>query len=186
MTGHSLIPIFSSSKEGKIDTARNIVFTAMERHDGCRQGGKGYPCRAVSTYDFLYIRNYEPTRWPSGDPDPKNCARAIPFGEVDSSPTKDLLMNKCTDSKYKPFYDRAFAKRPAEELYDLRSDPFQLNNVASLPQYAGIKEELSTLLQEYTAMTGDPRALGKDAPWDYYPYYGLTINKNWTVDQKVK
>ena len=186
MTGRSLSNIFISSKVGKIDTARNIVFTAMERHDGCRQGGKGYPCRAVSTYDFLYIRNYEPTRWPAGDPDANNCARAIPFGEVDTSPTKDLLMANSTDEKYKPFYERAFAKRPAEELYDLRSDPFQLNNVASLPQYARIKEELSKLLQEYTAMTGDPRALGKDAPWDYYPYYGEIINKNWVVDQKRK
>lgn len=186
MTGNSLIPIFNSAKEGKVDPARNRVFTAMERHDGCRPGGKGYPCRAVSTYDFLYILNYEPTRWPSGDPDANNCARAIPFGEVDTSPTKDLLMYNSTDERYKPFYERAFAKRPAEELYDLRVDPFQMNNVASLPQYAGIKEELSKLLQEYTAMTGDPRALGKDAPWDYYPYYGLMINKNWVVDQKPK
>ncbi len=114
MTGRSLIPIFVSSKDGKIDTARDRVFTAMERHDGCRKGGKGYPCRAVSTYEFLYIRNYEPTRWPSGDPDAKNCARAIPFGEVDSSPTKDLLMEKCVDPNFKSFYDRAFAKRPAK------------------------------------------------------------------------
>lgn len=186
MTGRSLSPIFVSSKQGKIDISRNKVFTAMERHDGCRQGGKGYPCRAVSTYDFLYIRNYEPTRWPSGDPDAENCARAIPFGEVAPSPTKELLMNNSTQEKYKPFYLRAFAIRPAEELYDLRSDPYQLNNVASLPQYTEIKKELSTLLQEYTAMTGDPRALGKDAPWDYYPYYGTMINKNWSVDQKPK
>lgn len=186
MTGLSLSLIFVSSKEGKIDTARNRVFTAMERHDGCRQGGKGYPCRAVSTYDFSYIRNYEPTRWPSGDPDAKNCARAIPFGEVDSSPTKDLLMDNSTEEKYKPFYERAFAKRPAEELYDLRVDPFQMNNVVYLPQYAGIKKDLSSMLQQYTAMTGDPRALGKDAPWDYYPYYGVMINKNWAVDKKPK
>ena len=186
MTGRGLNKIFISTKEGKIDTVRNKVFTAMERHDGCRQGGKGYPCRAVSTYEFSYIRNYEPTRWPSGDPDAINCARAIPFGEVDSSPTKDLIMDNSTQEKYKPFYQRAFAIRPAEELYDLRSDPFQMNNVASLPQYSKIKKELSTLLQEYTAMTGDPRALGKDAPWDYYPYYGAMINKNWSVDKKPK
>ncbi len=71
-------------------------------------------------------------------------------------------------------------------MYDLRSDPFQLNNVASLPQYAEIKKELSALLQEYTALTGDPRALGKYAPWDYYPYYGEMINKDWSVDQKAE
>jgi len=186
MTGRSLNHIFVSTKEGKIDTARNKVFTAMERHDGCRKGGKAYPCRAIHTYEFLYIRNYEPTRWPSGDPDAKNCARGIPFGEVDPSPTKKLLMDYSTQENYKPFFQRAFAKRPAEELYDLRLDPFQLNNVASLPKYAEIKRDLSTQLQQYTKMTSDPRALGKDAPWDYYPYYGKRINKNWSVAQKLK
>ena len=33
--------------------------------------------------------------------------------------------------------------------------------------------------------TGDPRALGKDAPWDYYPYYGLKKNQDWTVASRV-
>jgi len=87
---------------------------------------------------------------------------------------------------FRKFYQLAFAKRPAEELYDLRLDPFQLNNVASLPEYSKIKSDLSTKLLQYTAETSDPRALGKDAPWDYYPYYGKRINKNWHVDQKLK
>ena len=86
------------------------------------------------------------------------------------------------DSTYENYdlFQIAFAKRPAEELYDLRLDPFQLNNVASLPKYAEIKRDLSAQLQEYTAETGDPRALGKDALWDNYPiYYDRPINKNW-------
>ena len=76
--------------------------------------------------------------------------------------------------------------RPYEELYDLKSDPGQINNVASLKEYSKIKSDLSTQLQEYTAKTGDPRALGEDAPLDFYPYYGRRINKNWSVDQKLK
>jgi len=180
MTARSLMDIFTTP--GK--NLRESAYTAMERHDGCRKGGKGYPCRAIRTKDFLYIRNYEPDRWPSGDPDAKNCARAIPFGEVDSSPTKTLLLEDMEG--FQKFYQLAFAKRPAEELYDLRLDTFQLNNVASLPVYSKIKSDLSTKLLQYTAETSDPRALGKDAPWDYYPYYGKRINKNWSVDQKLK
>ena len=88
MTAKSLMDVFYGSEK----KPRESAYTAMERHDGCRIGGKGYPCRALRTADYLFIRNYEPDRWPSGNPDAKYCARAIPFGEVDSSPTKTLLM----------------------------------------------------------------------------------------------
>jgi arylsulfatase A-like enzyme len=178
MTAKSLMDVFS----GKEKIPRESAYTAMERHDGCREGGKGYPCRAVRTKDYLYIRNYEPGRWPSGNPDASYCARAIPFGEVDSSPTKTLLMDR--KEEFQVYYDLAFGMRPSEELYDLRSDPDQLNNLATLPEYSDILKKLSTQLQEYTARTDDPRALGLDAPWDYYPYYGRQINKDWYVEER--
>ena len=178
MTARSLMDVFNQNKSAPRDAA----YTAMERHDGCRKGGKGYPCRALRTHDFLYIRNYEPDRWPSGDPDAANCARAIPFGEVDSSPSKTLLMEE--NQKYAVQYQLAFGMRPGEELYDLRSDPGQLTNVATEPEYARIKLALARQLKAYTAQTGDPRALGKEAPWDYYPYYGYMRNQNWSVDGK--
>jgi len=178
MTSRSLMDIFTGSEE----KPRESAYTAMERHDGCRKGGKGYPCRAIRTKDYLYIRNYEPDRWPAGNPDAKYCARAIPFGEVDPSPTKTLLMENRED--YQEFYELAFGKRPAEELYDLKKDPGQVNNVAGLEEYAEIREKLSSKLQDYTAETGDPRALGEDAPWDFYPYYGQRRNDDWYVEKR--
>ena len=181
MTARSLMEVFTQTDAA---ASRDAAFTAMERHDGCRKGGKGYPCRALRTHEFLYIRNYEPARWPAGDPDAKNCARAIPFGEVDPSPSKSLLMNK--KETYEKYYHLAFSKRSAEELYDLKADPGQLNNVAADPAYAAAKNTLSARLQKYTARTGDPRALGKEAPWDYYPYYGSKRNSNWSVNKKPK
>jgi N-sulfoglucosamine sulfohydrolase len=180
MTGRSLMDVFKQARSA----TRDAAFTAMERHDGCRKGGKGYPCRALRTSQFLYIRNYEPDRWPAGDPDAANCARAIPYGEVDSSPTKSLLMDK--KDVYAKYHHLAFGKRPAEELYDLRTDPEQLANVEADPAYADIKNSLSTRLQQYTAHTGDPRALGKETIWDYLPYYGLQKTPDWKVDEKSK
>ena len=160
------------------------AFFAMERHDGCRRGGKGYPCRALRNAEFLYIKNYEPDRWPAGDPDASVCARAIPFGEVDSSPTKQLLLDNANSPDFRPYYDLAFAKHPSEELYDLRKDPDQVNNVAAVDTYsetlAGLRDELN----RYLVATEDPRATGGEALWDYYPYYGLRHNKDWKVDPK--
>ena len=144
----------------------------------------GYPSRALRTADYLYIKNYEPDRWPAGDPDRRVCARAIPFGEVDSSPTKQLLMDNADKQGFRRFYRLAFAKHPAEELYDLAKDPGQIVNVAASSEYAEVKKRLASDLQRHLVKTKDPRALGLDAPWDYYPYYGLRRNRDWKVDSR--
>ena len=51
MTARSLVDVFAANVTAKRDAA----FIAMERHDGCRKGGKGYPCRAIRTANFMYI-----------------------------------------------------------------------------------------------------------------------------------
>ena len=180
MTAGSLADVFGN----RPTKDRSGAYVAMERHDGCRKGGKGYPCRAVRTEDYLYIRNYEPDRWPAGNPDREFCARYIPFGEVDSSPTKQLLMDNKDKGGFKRFYDLSFAKRPAEELYSIKKDPGQLKNLAGESDFAVVQKQLSSRLQKRLVKTRDPRALGLAAPWDYYPYYGARRNKNWQVDKK--
>ena len=179
MTAKSLLPVFHNQPVEN----RPAAFIAMERHDGCREGGKGYPSRALRTEDFLYIINFHPERWPAGDPDKENCARYMPFGEVDSSPTKSLIMDK--REQFKQFYDLAFAKRPAVELYDLSKDPGQINNVGGDPQYTALKKQLDKLLRDHLIKTKDPRLTGGKVLWDYYPYYGTLVkkrNKKWAVD----
>ena len=126
--------------------------------------GKATPCRAIRTSDYLYIRNYEPERWPAGDPDASVCARAIPFGEVDSSPTKSLLMDN--RDQYRRFYDLSFAKHPAEELYDLSKDPDQINNVADRDAYRPTLEKLRDELTAYLVETKDPREIGGEVMWE--------------------
>jgi N-sulfoglucosamine sulfohydrolase len=186
MTAGSLMNVFSNlgtpNQRAYLD--KSAAFIAMERHDGCRKGGKGYPCRAIRTREYLYIKNFKPDRWPAGNPDREFCARYIPFGEVDSSPTKSLLMDNKDNPGFKRFYDLAFAKRPAEELYHVTKDPGQISNLAGKPKYTEIQKKLAARLKEHLVFTKDPRALGLDAPWDYYPYYGQRRNKNWQVDPK--
>ena len=161
----------------------NRALIAMERHDGCRKGGKGFPCRALRKDGFLYIKNYTPERWPAGDPDASVCARAIPFGEVDSSPTKSLLMENLYDPKIRPFYDLSFAKQPAEQFYDVGKDPDQVKDVASDPKYAEQRKKMKEELEAHLVETEDPRAIGGEVMWDYYPYYGVRKNKDWKVDK---
>jgi len=181
MTARSMMGILRPS-ESRGEAARDHALIAMERHDGCRQGGKGYPCRAIRTSGYLFILNHEPTRWPAGDPDASVCARAIPYGEVDSSPTKRLMMDGQENPNLRSFHHLAFGHRPAEELYDLQQDPGQLVNLAGDPQFAADKKRLRERLVQRLVETQDPRQTGGEVSWDYYPYYGTRKNRDWKVD----
>ena len=180
MTAHSLSSVFKD----KGDSDRNAAYIAMERHDGCRKGGKGYPCRAVRTAEFLYIHNFEPTRWPSGSPDSSVCARAIPYGEIDTSPTKTFLMENRNLHGVARLAELSFGMRPAEELYDLKNDPYQMNNLAGSMSMADIQAKLRKQLFDHLERTKDPRVIGGEVLWDYYPYTGTIRTKGWAVDPR--
>src|SRR5690606_3258992 len=65
---NSLLPLLGSTKSGVIDTMRKEIFSSRERHSSSRWNNLGYPQRAIRTSQYLYIRNFKPERWPSGDP----------------------------------------------------------------------------------------------------------------------
>ena len=125
-----------------------------------RRGDLSYPARAIRTADHFYIRNYRPDRWPAGDPE--LYVAVGPFGDIDDGPTKQLLLNKRDDAAIKRYFDLSTAKRPAEELFDLKKDPQQLTNVASDPAYAAIRDRLKKELDAWQRKTGDPRATADD------------------------
>ena len=170
--------------EGEKPKGRDAAFIAMERHDGCRAGGKGYPCRAIRTADFMYIYNFEPTRWPSGSPDASVCARALPYGEIDSSPTKTFMMENRHTHGIADLAHISFGMRPAEELYDLKKDPEQMVNLAGTRGYESAREKLREQLFARLKETKDPRVVGGKVDWDYYPYYGRVRTEGWKVDEK--
>ena len=150
----------------------------MERHAGCREGGKGYPCRAIRTKEYLYIRNFDSDRWPAGSPERKHCVRHIRYGEVDPSPTKTVMMD---DGKYAELADLAFAKRPEEELYLVSDDPYQLRNLADAKGFQKTRNLLRQQLDDHLKNSGDPRLTGKPALWDYYPFYRAPKFPGWKV-----
>jgi N-sulfoglucosamine sulfohydrolase len=160
MTAPSLMNLLMSGRQGQVDVRRDKAFTGRDFHDfDCRADDTGYPMRALRTADFLYIRNYEPGRWPAGDPVEFRAERGL-YGEVDPSPTKTYMIDHRDDAHVKKLFQLAFGKRPAEELYDLQTDPGQLNNVADLPGYAERKRQLVTVFEREFTATYDPSALG--------------------------
>jgi len=176
MTGKSLMPLFRSSADGLADPAsRSYVLHGKERHvPGQEENMGGYPVRAIRNHEFLYIRNFEPDRWPSGTPN--YLKAAIPYcwlGDCDNGPTKTYMVeHREEDRMHQKLYDLAFAKRPAEELYDCRNDPGQLINLAGRPEYEAIQKEMAALLMEELQRTGDPRVVGGAELFDQVPYLG--------------
>jgi arylsulfatase A-like enzyme len=90
------------------------------------------PIRAVRTSDFVYIRNFVDN--------PKLTLSA----DLENSRTRQGM----GDAHLEP--------RPAEELFDRRKDPQELDDVASVDAYAQVREEYSRLLQEWMLATDDP------------------------------
>ena len=172
MTGRSLLGILRSASSGRVDPGRDHVLTGRERHGQTQEKPNpgGYPMRAIRNDDFLYIRNFEPDRWPGGCPDPDRAFNGRAYGDCDDSPTKSLVIEHRDDPQFRRFYQLAFEKRPAEELYDLRKDPDQLHNVAGQPEYAETQRRLADRLRKELEATADPRVLGDGVPFDTYPY----------------
>jgi len=172
MTGRSLLPVLQSEVSGRIDPSRDHVLTGRERHGQAQEKPNpgGYPMRAMRTDRFLYIRNFAPQRWPAGCPDAELAFGGNAFGDCDGGPTKDFVVEHRDDPQYARFYELAFAKRLAEELYDLASDPHQLTNVATRPQYAEAKKALEDQLMAELKATLDPRVLDDGDQFDGFPY----------------
>ena len=155
--GLSLLPIMKGIKKSN----RDEVFLERERHCLCRVDDgmlAGYPMRAVRDHQFLYIRNFRPNRYPAGD-------ESIPgtpsiYGDVDGGPSKALLIDNKDDEKIKYYFNLSFGKRPGEELYDIKNDPFQLHNLARDKKYDEILKKMNLKLQNWMDKENDPRRNG--------------------------
>ena len=182
VSGRSLLPQLNSTKSGQVDPTRDFVVTGRERHVGAaREGNLPYPMRAIRTKDFVYIRNFAPDRWPMGAPfavtatnepsarELENNTR-VAFPDLDASPTKAWLVAHRGEPDGKRFYDRAFAKRPGEELYDLRSDPEQTKNVAGEASFLVEKNMMAKRLMKVLTDTSDPRVTGDGLKFDRAPF----------------
>lgn len=179
--GRSLVPLLKSDRAGVVDPTRDWVIVGRERHVGAaREGNLPYPMRSLRTPRFNYIRNFAPDRWPMGAPygaaavEPNlveidtNTRAAFP--DMDASPTKTWLVAHQKSQQWKWYFDVAFAKRPAEELYDVQADPDQVNNLAANPAFAATKQELSARLMKLLTAAKDPRVMDDGGTFDRSPF----------------
>jgi len=175
VTGLSLLPHLTEGRPWP----RDHVIGAMERHmDGHTRPGDGYPMRALRTATHLYIRNFHPERWPAGDPTTRQVSREdletqlySGFADIDQGPTKAELVLRKDEPAIKPLFEQATRKRPPRELYDLRTDPYVLKDLAADPAQARLVNAMDAKLTAELRAARDPRVLDGGAVFDDYPAY---------------
>jgi arylsulfatase A-like enzyme len=120
--------------------ARSFVVSARDRCDETVDH-----MRSVREGDFKYIRNYLPQR-----PYLQPCAYK------DTKPFMQPLRQLYAAGRLNKAQALHLAEtRPAEELYDLRSDPFEIHNLANEPAYQAKLAELRERLGQWEDATED-------------------------------
>lgn len=132
--GKSFAPILADPKQ----TTREYVFAEHNWHD--YQAHE----RGVRNHQWLYVENAFPE------------LTASPPADAVRSPTYRVMQQlesegKLTAAQRHPF----IAPRPAVELYDVKADPFQLENLAGQPEYREAEAQMKATLQAWREETDD-------------------------------
>ncbi|WP_443938416.1 sulfatase family protein [Pedobacter sp. MW01-1-1] len=178
--GKSLVNLLQSDKSGQIEAGRDHVLIGKERHDIGRPNNEGYPIRGIFKGDYLYLHNFKIARWPAGNPETGylNC---------DGSPTKTAALNTFGTNQH-TVWQLNFGKRPQEELYNVKTDPLCLNNLAMNTEFKKTAEKLYKQMVSELSAQKDPRILGngdifdqyKIAPLKYMNYYENYLSGKFT------
>ena len=102
--------------------------------------------RSVRSKEYKYIRNYKTDRQYS----------QLTYMDVDSVDFVKVMKQLYAENKLDPVQSRFMSEeRPAEELYNLIEDPFEIQNLANDPKYAEVLLEHSNLLENWIIETND-------------------------------
>ncbi len=145
--GCSFLPVL----RGETSTHRDRIF-ATHSSDG---NMNVYPIRAIRTTDWKFILNLHPE---------------FSFhSHVDLAPRDDKpgywggywssWTNAAKTNAYAAATVERYHQRPAEELYDLRNDPFETNNLAADPQHARRATSLRSELEAWMRSQGDKQTV---------------------------
>lgn len=181
ITGKSLTDILYSEKSGTVNKKRDFQLVGKERHDVGRPNDEGYPVRGIIKNGFLYLHNFKTDRWPVGNPE-------LGYLNCDSSPTKTEVLNSRRKEGIMKYWELNFGKRGENELYDIKKDPFCVNDLASDAKYSKLMASMNAAMTKELIKENDSRILGKGDIFDQYPYSGDVRNlyNDYMAGKKIK
>ena len=178
ISGTSWRPIFDSSQSGRVVANRDHVLIGKERNDVGRPNDVGYPIRGMVNDEFLYLYNFEPSRWPAGNPE-------TGYLDTDGSPTKTLILELGRKERRDPFWQWNFGMRPQQELYAINKDSDCVHNLANKGEFSKEIDKLRETLFDELKRQGDPRMVGKGDIFDrYVPTHGAHFYQEYKQGKK--
>jgi len=136
---------FLAVLEGKTDEHGKYAYGI---HNNNPEGPR-YPIRSVRTKQFSYIRNYYPEeqyviKWVQLD----EKQPYYPSWRREAEKNDPLAVRAIQRNEY----------RPAEELYDLTKDPWEMDNIVNFAEHQAVLQELRTALDAWMEQQNDPGA----------------------------
>ncbi len=141
--GSSFLPVLL----GQTNAHRKFAF-------GCHNNipeGPSYPIRTVTNGEFRYIRNLKSEEIYIE----KHLMGSKGDGSLNNPYWSTWIFEAWNDPRAYELVKR-YTRRPPEELYHTAIDPFEINNLASDPNFAEIKKRLSHELDAWMKAQGDP------------------------------
>ena len=121
---------------------RRVVY-GIHTTRGIIDGSESYPIRSVRTRDFKYIANL-------------NHEEAFHNILIHSGGSGwPSWVERAASDAFAAQRVQMYQQRPPEELYDLRTDPYEMNNLADDPAYKHVREQFSQQLQKWMATQND-------------------------------
>lgn len=180
ITGKSWRPILESSQSGRVIPERDHTLIGKERTDVGRPHDWGYPIRGILTAQHLYLKNYEPSRWPAGNPE-------TGYLDTDASPTKSLILELGRKQRRDHYWKLNFGMRAGEEFYELGVDTHAVQNLAAQSVHATIMSQLRERMEAELREQNDPRMAGNGKIFDEYPVtQGAGFYEKFMRGEKVK
>jgi len=146
LDGKSILGIL----QGTEDRHREVVFGV---HTGNDNGGPGIwnhcPTRSIRTERYKYILNLEP------DSVFTTHITGCKPGSVHHLPFWNSWEKEAQSDERAYRIVNAYLHRPLVELYDLENDPYEMNNLASDPEYGEVLSTLKIQLAEWRESQGD-------------------------------
>jgi uncharacterized sulfatase len=112
--------------------------------------GKAYPVRSVRDRHYKYIKNLN-----SDSLFQNVLTHGWTFNEADAGPVWKSWLRLAEKDEIIAERIYSLVNRPPEELYDLKNDPYELNNLAGEISYSEVKSKLSLVLDEWMRDQGD-------------------------------
>ncbi len=141
--GRSLLPVLV----GRKNRHNEVVFGAHTTRGII--SGRAYPIRSVRTRTHKYIRNLNPDGM-------FQCVstHGRNYKEIDNGVWGSWKQKAKTDT-FAAQRVKTFQHRPAEELYDLTKDPYELKNLADDPAQRRLLASLADMLDTWMKQQGD-------------------------------